>query len=157
MKPLFVLISVFVISAILIHLSKSKKYTLLHAGRLSMGIMLIFTGIAHFTFTKGMAAMLPDIVPQKQTVIYITGLLEILGAIGLLLKPTMKFSGIMLVIFLIASLPSNIYAALNNINPLTGENNGPGLSYLWFRIPLQLLFLLWIYYFSIRKHKNAKV
>ena len=40
--------------------------------------------------------------------------------------------------------------ALENINYQTGELNGPGLSYLWFRIPMQILFMVWVYFSAIR-------
>jgi hypothetical protein len=46
-------------------------------------------------------------------------------------------------------LPANIYAAMNHIDYETGENNGKGPAYLWFRIVVQLFFIAWIGYFSL--------
>ena len=59
----------------------------------------------------------------------------------------------MLILFFIAILPANIKASLENINYQTGELNGNGIEYLWFRIPLQIVFILWVYFTTIKKTK----
>ncbi len=152
MKPLLVLLSVFLIGLLIKLLSKRKGISISWIGRMAMGSMLIFTGVAHFAFTHGMAAMLPAWVPLKVELIYLTGILEIAGAIGLLVNKYSRVSGISLIIFLILILPANIYAAIHHIDPTTGVANGPGLQYLLFRIPLQFFFILWIYLSAIRSH-----
>jgi hypothetical protein len=45
--------------------------------------------------------------------------------------------------------PGNIKAAVNHIDYQKGTNNGPGPTYLWFRIPLQLFFIGWVCFFWI--------
>jgi hypothetical protein len=30
-----------------------------------------------------------------------------------------------------------------------GTRDGSGTNYLWFRIPLQIVFILWVYYFGL--------
>jgi hypothetical protein len=52
-------------------------------------------------------------------------------------------------------LPANIKAAINNINYQTGALNGNGPSYLWFRIPLQLFFIFWVYHFAFLKNSQS--
>ncbi|WP_331145734.1 hypothetical protein [Hymenobacter sp.] len=51
--------------------------------------------------------------------------------------------------FFVLILPANIHAALHHINYQKGTTDGPGPRYLWFRIPLQLLFIAWTWYFSV--------
>jgi len=46
-----------------------------------MSIMLLFTAMAHFAFSKGMAMMLPSFVPFKAQTVYMTGLIEIVQAL----------------------------------------------------------------------------
>jgi uncharacterized membrane protein len=65
--------------------------------------------------------------------VYLTGVVEILVAISLL------------ICLFILLLPANIYAAIKNVDYQTATYNGPGLSYLWFRVPLQILFIVWAY------------
>jgi len=46
-------------------------------------------------------------------------------------------------------LPANVYAAINKIDYEKGNYSGNGLKYLWFRIPLQIFFIEWVWYFGI--------
>ena len=149
MKPLIVLISVFGVSLVILRLLRGN-WQFAPAARVAMAAMLVFTSIAHFIFVKGMSMMLPDFIPFKNMVIYATGVLEIAAAIGLL---TVKFrvkTAWFLIVFFILILPANIYAAQQHVDYQHGTSDGPGLGYLWFRIPLQLLFITWVYLVGVR-------
>ncbi|TCI92193.1 DoxX family protein [Tenacibaculum sp. M341] len=149
MKPLIVLLLSFTISILVFKILK-KEYNFALSARIAMSIMLVFTALGHFVFTKGMSMMIPKFVPFKDIFIYLTGIFEILLAIGLLIPKLKVLSGWVLVIFLLLMLPANIYASINNVNYQKGTFDGNGLSYLWFRIPLQFLFIIWIYISSIK-------
>ena len=112
--------------------------------------MLVFTAVGHFVLTKGMSMMIPKFIPFKEIFIYLTGIFEILLAIGLLTPKLKTISGWALIIFLLLMLPANIYASINNVNYQKGTFDGNGLVYLWFRIPLQILFIIWAYISTIR-------
>ncbi|MCX2680061.1 DoxX family protein [Galbibacter sp. EGI 63066] len=150
MKPLIVLLSVFVISLVTIKIFRSN-YNFTLSGRIAMAVMLCFTAMGHFMFTKGMAAMIPDFMPLKQQIVVLTGVLEVIFAIGLLLPNYRHLTAWALIVFFILLLPANIKASMENLNYQTGGHDGPGLSYLWFRIPLQLLFIVWVYLSTIKK------
>lgn len=153
MKPLIVLIIVFVIGLIVIKLwTKNTDWKL--AGQIAMGAMLMFTAVAHFVFTDGMTQMIPDFFPLKKELVYLTGILEMLFAVGLLIPRTKTTSGWILIVFFLAILPANIKASMENINYQTGELNGNGIEYLWFRIPLQLLFIAWVFFFAIKDYET---
>jgi len=149
MKPLIVLLSSFIIAIFAVKFL-NKNYDLALSARIAMSLMLCFTAIGHFIFTKGMSMMIPQFIPFKISLVYITGVFEILLAIGLLLPKLKVVTGWVLIFFLLLMLPANIYASLHNINFQEGTFDGKGLSYLWFRIPLQILFIIWIYISSIR-------
>ncbi len=149
MKPLLVLLLSFAISIFVIKIIK-KEYDFALAARIAMSIMLVFTAIGHFVFTKGMAMMIPSFIPFKESFVYLTGLFEILIAVGLLIPRFKYISGWALLIFLVLMLPANIYAAINHVNYQKGTFDGNGLAYLWFRIPLQILFIVWTYVSAIR-------
>jgi uncharacterized membrane protein len=112
--------------------------------------MLLFTAIGHFAFTKGMSMMIPSIVPFKTELVYLTGVLEILFGIGLLIPSLRMYSGWALIIFFMLLLPANINAAINHIDYQKGTFDGTGVSYLWFRVPLQILFIVWTYLCAIK-------
>lgn len=149
MKPLFVLISVFLLSNLCIRFT-TDQYNFLLAARIAMCAMLCFTAIAHFVFTKGMAMMIPPQIPFKTELIYITGVIEIFLGIGLLIPSLKIYAAGSTILFLIFLLPANIYAAVKHIDYQKGTFNGNGIAYLWFRVPLQLLFIVWVYLSTIK-------
>ena len=149
MKPLIVLLFVFAVS-LLIRKIFSSNYNFVLSGRTAMSVMLIFTAIAHFAFTKGMSMMLPTFIAYKTEIVYLTGITEIAAAIGLFIPGLRVITGWSLIVFFILILPANIYAAMKHIDYQKGTFNGNGSTYLWFRIPLQILFIGWTYLFVIK-------
>lgn len=107
----------------------------------ALGAMFLFTGIAHFNKMKyDRARMVPSAFPQPLMVIYATGVLEWLGAVGLALPATRRAAALGLILLLIALFPANVKAAREDLT-LGGRRATP----LWLRLPMQLLFigLLW--------------
>lgn len=149
MKPLVILLVVFVLSIFIIRFF-NQKYDVVLAARIAMCAMLCFTAIGHFAFTKGMTMMLPPIIPFKTELIYFTGVVEIILGIGLLVPNWKVYSAWILIVFFVILLPANIYAAIKQVDLQKATFDGYGLSYLWFRVPLQLLFIVWVYLSSIR-------
>lgn len=148
MKPLFVLAGTFVLSCLLFYTITHDAHLFL-SGRIAMCIMLVFTSIAHFVFYKGMMMMLPPFIPFKKMVVYLTGIMEILGGVCLLIPATQYVAAVLLIVFFILLLPANIIAAYKKVDIEKGTYNGNGLNYLWFRVPLQVLFMVWVWYFAI--------
>jgi uncharacterized membrane protein len=112
----------------------------------ALAVMFAFTGISHFTRLKhDMVKMMPAIFPKPLWLVYITGVLELLGAVGLLLPATRLLAGICLVLFLLAVFPANVKAArekvLLNTRPATP---------LWLRLPMQVLFIALIWWAVLR-------
>lgn len=149
MKPLILLISVFIISLLVFKLIKGN-YNTASSARIAMSCMLLFTAIGHFAFNKGMAMMLPNFIPQKNLIVYLTGIIEVAAVIGLLIPGLRFITGWLLIAFFILILPANIYAAIKHIDYQKANFEGSGLNYLWFRIPLQILFIIWTYFSSIK-------
>jgi len=148
MKPLYVLLGAFIASFIILRFGFGEAdYSL--SGRIAMSIMLMFTAIGHFAFSKGMILMIPDFIPFKKTLVYFAGIVEASAAIGLLILPLQHITAIMLIIFFILILPANINAAIKHIDFQKASNEGQGINYLWFRVPLQVLFIAWTYFFGI--------
>jgi len=154
MKPLIVLLSAFIISILFFKITK-KTLAFELSAKIAMAIMLVFTAIGHFAFTKGMAMMIPPMIPFKTTLIYLTGIFEILMAICLLIPKLGHLTGWVLILFFVLMLPANIYASFHEINYQKGTFDGHGLLYLWFRIPLQVLFIVWVYLSSVKSIPNS--
>lgn len=109
-----------------------------------LAVMLVMTASAHFvpegvTFMPShadMTAMVPPFVPFPGFMVYLTGLLELAGAAGLVMARTRKAAGICLALLFLALLPANVHAALNDI-AFAGQPPTP----LWERIPEQALYI----------------
>ena len=124
---------------------KSRFY-----GVLGLSLLFMFAGAAHFLKTDLMTQLLPQWVPFPVLVIYVTGIFELIVAIGLLNPGTRKDFGWIAIILFVLFLPANIYGAYSRVE-LGGHEWG--LSYLALRIPLQIIFILWAYWFCIRTKK----
>ncbi len=148
MKPLIVLISAFVLCLLATYIIGYTNINV--SGRIAMSLMLAFTALGHFKFPEGMAMMMPSFIPAKKQIVLVTGIIEIVAAIGLLVASTIKITGILLIIFFVMILPANIYAAIKNVNLEKANYSSTGINYLWFRIPEQIFFIAWVYFFAIR-------
>ena len=116
-------------------------------GRIGVSLVFAFTALGHFVKTSEMTQMLPPWVPMRVQLIYLTGIFEFLAAIAILIPSLSRYTGIILCIFLVLILPSNIYAAIQRVD-FGGHAAGP--AYLLVRIPLQLFLIGWIFWFAVR-------
>lgn len=152
MAPLILLISAFIIFHLLNRILWKKHFDDGFIGRSALAFMLVFTGMAHFTNSEQMIAMLAEIIPYKKEVIYGTGIIELAAALGLIFKRTSRITSGLLILFFFCVLPANIIGSLNKVE-LGGMEYGP--VYLFLRIPLQLFFIWWAYFFGLRiNHKT---
>lgn len=107
----------------------------------ALAVLFLFTAITHFTSIRhDMARMVPSAFPNPMLLVYVTGVFEGLGAIGLLF-PQFRFAAALgLILLLVALFPANVKAARQRLT-LRGKPATP----LPLRLPMQLLFiaLLW--------------
>ncbi|MCP3764320.1 hypothetical protein NLX67_18390 [Domibacillus sp. A3M-37] len=106
--------------------------------RLLYGAGFLFAGIAHFTRSKGFEAIVPAFLPFKKAIVAISGVIEILYGVVLLLDRRTSFVTKTIPGFLAAVFPANVYMAAKNI-PL-GNKQLPKWA-LWGRLPLQWLLI----------------
>jgi uncharacterized membrane protein len=107
----------------------------------ALAVMFAFTGVAHFNKMKhDLVRIVPAMFPRLLLLVYFTGILEFMGAAGLLLPRFRSLAGICLIVLLIALFPANVNAAMTGAT-LAGKPP----TRLWLRAPMQLLLigLLW--------------
>lgn len=158
MAPFFILLVSFLILRGVGWLGVHRLSSWRGACRYALAVMFLFTGATHFSGMRDdYLAMIPDPLPQSLWLIYLTGIFEIAGALGLLSPRSQKLAGICLAILLIAVFPANVHAAMNDI-PFGGRPPTP----LQVRAPIQLLFVGAIWWSAIgepsierRKEVNA--
>ena len=84
--------------------------------RAAFGVMFLFTASAHWGKRRpDLICMVPPALPRPDLLVTFTGVLEILGAIGLLVPVTARAACISLVLLLLALFPANIHAAHHNL------------------------------------------
>ncbi len=112
--------------------------TWVSSARYALALMFLFTSTAHFTKMKhDLARMVPRVFPQPLVLIYLTGVCEVLGAVGILLPKVRNVAGLCLDLFLLAVFPANWKAAREGI-----LLRGKPATALWLRVPLQVFHLL---------------
>ena len=147
MAPLIFLLGTFAVLSVLNRYVFGRKLPLSLLGRAAMAVMLIVTGISHFTNTEEMVAMMPDFLPAKREIIYFTGVCELAAVVGLLWDRTSRLASTLLIVFFVLVLPANIAGSLKSVN-FGGMEYGPW--YLLFRVPMQIFLIWWTWYFGLR-------
>ena len=106
----------------------------------TLSVFFVSFGIDHFVNPEFYLSIMPPNLPLKLEAVYISGLFEILGGVGVLIASTRKIASLGLVTLLVAVYPANIYMALN-------PERFPEVSInaLYFRLVLQFFFFYWAY------------
>ncbi|MGH2905696.1 MAG: DoxX family protein [Solirubrobacterales bacterium] len=108
--------------------------------QISAGLMYIVSGILHFVIEKFYTSIVPPKFPNPKALVYISGVAEIAGGIGVFIPRTRRLAGKGLIALLIAVFPANVNMALNpdKFNRFTPVQ-------LWGRLPLQFaaIFHVW--------------
>jgi uncharacterized membrane protein len=78
-----------------------------------LAAMFVLTGVAHFVppLRDNLIAIVPPQLPAPGLLVSITGVLEFLGAVGLLVPVTRVAAAVCLLLLMLAMFPANIYAA----------------------------------------------
>lgn len=81
------------------------------AVRLVASAPLILSGTLHLLRPQVFVALLPPPFPRASWLIVVTGLPELLGAVGLFMPGLRRPASVALAVFLLAIFPANIYVA----------------------------------------------
>jgi len=84
--------------------------------RAALGLMFLFTASAHWGKRRqDLIRMVPPALPRPNLLVTFTGVLEILGGIGLFVPITARAASICLAVLLLALFPANIHAARKSL------------------------------------------
>jgi uncharacterized membrane protein len=121
--------------------------------RIVAALAMIWIGIKHFTTPAPFVRIVPSFLPAPLALVYVSGVFEILGGIGLLVDRVHKQAAWGLVALYIAVFPANINMAVNDIQPPDPADHIPSWV-LWLRLPFQGLFIAWAIWLSRTKHED---
>ena len=98
-----------------------------------LAAMFLVTGVAHFVqpLRGGLIAIVPPKLPAPGLLVTITGVLELLGAVGLLIPQTRVAAAVCLALLMVAVFPANIYAAGAKADRSISCKDGESVEHSW--------------------------
>jgi uncharacterized membrane protein len=110
--------------------------------RIGLAAMFVFTAVSHFhpRTRQDLIRMVPANLPAPSLLVTTTGVLELVGAVGLLVPRLLTVAAYGLIALLVAMFPANVRAARDEL-AIAGRRATP----LVWRMPLQLFWIaaLW--------------
>ena len=121
MAPLVVLTVVTAVSRLTGWLGVDALDSWPPAARVGLAAMFALTASAHFLEPRRslLVAMVPPALPNPAALVTLTGILEIAGAIGLLIPATSQLAAVALAVLLVVMFPANIRAARHDLGVTT--------------------------------------
>jgi uncharacterized membrane protein len=110
-------------------------------------VFMVAAGVNHFISPDAYVAMVPSVLPAPRALVYVSGIAEIAGGLGLILPATRRLAAWGLIALFVAVFPANINMAVNDL-PL-GSRAVPAWA-LWGRLPLQLVLIAWAFWYTRR-------
>lgn len=102
-------------------------------------LLYVTAGVLHFRYPGSYVKIVPPFMPQRLAMVYVSGMAEIAGGIGLLIPPLRRAAAWGLVALLIAVFPANIYMAVDR----AAAGRLP-VWLLWARLPVQSVLVWWV-------------
>jgi uncharacterized membrane protein len=119
-----------------------------------LAVFMTLAGINHFVSPAVYVGMMPAVLPAPLALVYVSGIAEMAGGLGLLHPRTRKLAAWGLIALFLAVVPANINMAINHL-PL-GDHAVPAWA-LWARLPLQLVLIAWAYLFTRGETRGGTV
>lgn len=110
-----------------------------------LALIMVGGGVNHFLSPDVYVAMMPAALPWPLELVYVSGVFEVLGGLGLLLPQTRRLAAWGLIALFVAIFPANLNMALNHL-PLGGKP--VPLWALWARLPLQAVLIAWAWWYT---------
>lgn len=108
-----------------------------------LALLLTAAGVNHFINADFYVRIMPPYLPWHLELVYLSGFFETVLGILLVIPRCARLAAWGAIALLIAVFPANLHMALNT-NYYT---EAPALV-LWLRLPLQLVFIAWAYWYT---------
>ncbi|MFN2460669.1 MAG: DoxX family protein [Candidatus Velthaea sp.] len=109
------------------------------AARATLAMLLFTAGMFHLMRPEPFVRIVPPYLPHALWLVYISGVCEALGAVGLLLPRSRRIAAWALIALLAAVFPANVNMALHP----EAFRDMAGTVALWLRLPLQIVLVAW--------------
>jgi uncharacterized membrane protein len=112
-------------------------------------LAFVTTGVLHFMRADLFVSIMPSYLPAHRELVYLSGVFEILGAVGLMIPTLRRWAAWGLMALLLAVFPANVHMAMH---PETFIAKGIPLWALYVRLPVQFL-LIYALWWAVRPEK----
>lgn len=112
----------------------------------ALALLMVTAGVMHFVAPEPFEAIMPDYLPWHGFWVWLSGVFEVLGGIGILIPRTREWAGWGLIALLIAVFPANVWMATEGIQ-VEGLPMTPAMA--WARLPMQAV-LIWMAWWVTR-------
>lgn len=119
---------------------KIQPHRLKLAGVSFVFIWFMFGGIGHFAFTAFFVNIVPPYIPYAYMAVMVSGVFEILGAIGLCIPALRRWAGYGLILLTLCVTPANVHMWLH---PEQFADIPPALLSIRLVIQVLLIMLIW--------------
>ena len=102
-----------------------------------MALLYVGIGINHFIHEANFEKIVPPFVPFRSQCVYVSGALEIVLGLLVLIKRFRRIAAMGLIVLLIVVFPANVYMYSSGLFPQFPQ------WILLLRLPLQLLLIVW--------------
>lgn len=110
-----------------------------------LAVCMIVAGVLHFAADEPFIKIVPEFLPFPAAIVYISGIIEILLGLGLIVPSTRVLAAWGLIALFIAVYPANLNMAFNHIK-LDGIPDSWWLH--GFRLPFQFVLIAWAYWYT---------
>jgi uncharacterized membrane protein len=121
--------------------------------RIVAAVFFVGAGINHFVKPEFYRQIIPPSFPARRFLVVVSGVCEMAGGVGLLIRPLRRTAGWGLVALLCAVFPANVYMAISP--QLTPGRVFPHWL-LWARLPLQAVLIAWVWFVGIGSYPSRE-
>jgi len=108
-----------------------------------MSLLYVVAGASHFRIPALYKSIMPSWLPWHSEIVFISGLIEIVLGVLLLVPATRVSAAWGIIILLILVFPANIQMAMNY-----SRDKNPATWITIVRLPLQVLLIWWAYQYT---------
>jgi uncharacterized membrane protein len=105
----------------------------------------MIAGVLHFAATPAYVRIVPTWLPNATLLVYLSGIAEILGGMGVLYPPTRRVAAWGLVLLLVCVFPANLAMVTDHARFASVP-----LWAAWARLPLQMPLIWWAWLYTRR-------
>lgn len=118
------------------------------------GVFYIFAGFNHFKSTAGYLAIMPNWLPFPLFLVYLSGVIEILLGVLLLVKKTRRIAAWVIILMLLAFLPVHIDMIEKAPFMMGTKEITPFIA--WIRLPIQAVLIFWAWIYTLKSRTEIK-